>query len=364
MPSDTKSTPEARYCPNCHYPMREQADFCSECGQKYSTGRVTVWQLFKNFLGPLFDVDSRFLRTLRDIFVPGKLTTEFFKGRHRRYIHPTRIFLFMAVLHFFVLGLLLSNLRELANEYSENQKRDAHYEGFMLQLDSVSREVLQVQPGEKNVERALDTLRNRMGNIQRDSVGIIKFYPQNYNFETKKIASAEVYGMRPGPLLDKYGFEGTVPRFIAGQNLRIYTETNNFVAFMLGNLIWLVILMMPSLGLLLKLLYIRRARYFVEHLVFSFHYHAFAFLVFTVVILFNIRGINLDDSGAALDLDLTSGIPQGFIIVLLYLFFAMRRVYGQGIIKTFIKFCIVNFSYLFIFMVSLVLTLTVGALLF
>lgn len=364
MPPDLKPDAEARYCPNCHYPMRSGAVFCSECGQKYTTGRVALWQLFRAFLGALFEIDSRIFRTLRDIFVPGKLTEEYFKGRHRRYVHPTRVFLFTALLHFAVLSFLLSDLKEMITGTMEERKREAHYGSFLQEMDSLQEQVLLQYPGAKDVERALDSLRARMGDADRDSVGIIHYMPQNQSFETKKIAASEVYDMRAEPLLDKYGIEGLVPRFVAGQNLRIYTEGNNFFAFMLGNLIWLVALMMPSLGLLLKLLYIRRNRYFVEHLIFSFHYHAFAFFIFTVVFLLNIRGIQLDATGTAVDANVDKGIIEGFIIVLIYLFFAMRRVYAQGYIKTFLKFCIVNFSYLFIFTVSLVLTLAVGALLF
>lgn len=41
---------------------------------------------------------------MKALFIPGKLTTEYFKGRHVAYVPPVRIFLTLAVIHFAILG--------------------------------------------------------------------------------------------------------------------------------------------------------------------------------------------------------------------------------------------------------------------
>lgn len=154
-------------------------------------------------------------------------------------------------------------------------------------------------------------------------------------------------------------------RFQAGQFYRILREGDSFLSYLLGNLIWLVALMTPALALLLKLLYIRRRRYFVEHLVFSFHYHAFAFVVFSIAFFF--FGSDMLAAFQS-EKDVNWGVHPAHSIalalVLIYLFVAMKRVYQQGFIKTFLKFWVLNVSYLFIFTLCLTLTLVVGALLF
>ncbi len=356
----------ARYCPNCHYPMRKDAPFCSECGQKYTTGRVTVWQLLREFLGSLLNVDSQFFGTLRAILSPGKLTVEYFKGRQKRYVHPARFFLFTALVHFAILGIVLVDGKENLNEILEERKRSLHRDAFLLQLDSVKAGVDSLF-SQKIAGQALDTLRRRMGeNVTPDSTTVFYFDPTAKKFIEKSISSQDVFDQRLSELLDNYGIKGTLPRFQAGQFLRIIKEGSNFIGFMLGNLIWLVALMMPALALLLKLLYIRRKKYFVEHLVFSFHYHAFAFLAFSVAILANLNSFKFEEHDGDLNRTFTAegAISLAFFIVMGYLFIAMRRVYGQGYFKTFVKFGILNFSYLFIFLVSLVLTLVIGALLF
>lgn len=358
---------EARYCRNCHYPMPQGASFCSECGQKYTTGKQTLWELCKTMLSSVLNVDSRLWLTLRHLLVPGKLTLEFFKGRHRQYMHPVRIFLLMAVAHFAVLSLILVEVRDKTIEAQETRKLNLYRHVFWMELDSAQAQVQALFP-QPVVAQALDSLRGSLGVHEvRDSTRLFYYNPLTKKFENRNIDSHDVLMLPAAALMDKYGFKDPVVRFQVSQLLRIILkEGSNFLSFILGNLVWMVILMMPALALLLKLLYIRRRKYFVEHLVFSFHYHAFSFLAFTLAILLTPGLFRLSVEGSDLESGSSSDIwiSLAFIAVMVYLFAALWRVYQQGYVKTFIKFCVINFSYIFIFLVSLALTLVIGALLF
>jgi hypothetical protein len=57
-------------------------------------------------------------------------------------------------------------------------------------------------------------------------------------------------------------------------------------------------------------------------------------------------------------------IPLGMLGIMLYLYQAMRRFYRQGRIKTFIKFCIINFAYLTLSTFFLILTAVLTTLTF
>ena len=95
------------------------------------------------------------------------------------------------------------------------------------------------------------------------------------------------------------------------------------------------------MALVLKILYPLSRRYFVEHLLFFVHYHAFFFLILTLQILFaRLAPVVL--------------IPEPIIVLALvaasfyipvYLYIAMRRVYGQGHILTLIKYIALLISY-------------------
>jgi hypothetical protein len=137
---------------------------------------------------------------------------------------------------------------------------------------------------------------------------------------------------RPGMLTEEY-LQGRIARYI--RPLRLY----------LGASV-LFFLLLPVYALLLKLLYLRRKRLYVEHFVFALHVHAFVFALFTVVLL-------------------TGGLVSGLLVVwmMVYLFLAMRRVYGQSWLKTGVKYLALGWSYFFLVSMALGVTAVVTILL-
>jgi hypothetical protein len=352
-------------CENCKTPLRESEMYCGVCGQKYAPGRVSLWQLINEFFSSVFSLDARFFKTTLGLLIPGKLTVEFFQGKRKPYIHPVRLFLFTALFHFALLGVGLSGLEDFTAGQLENKKRTIHRIEFAAELDTIYPRLKLAYPN-RQTSLALDSLRTLTGgqHSAKDTLFILNLNLSGKSFSAIPVLAVDVFTLQAETLLDKYNIEGNANRFLTRQFIRILQKGDRFVGFLLGNLIWLVALMMPVLALLLKLLYLRRKKYLVEHLVFSFHYHAFAFVAFSIPLFFQLdalafNGGNIEPSDRNLNF-----LWVVFLVVMLYLFLAMRKVYGQGLRKTFIKFSILNFSYVFIFFVSLILTLGVGALLF
>jgi hypothetical protein len=91
-----------------------------------------------------------------------------------------------------------------------------------------------------------------------------------------------------------------------------------------------IFLLAPMTALVLKLLYFRRSRFYLEHLIFALHWHALIFVIL-LVILFN--------PWTPLDVALALCTP-------LYLLFALRHVYRQSWPRSVLKHQIVMWSYL------------------
>ena len=108
-----------------------------------------------------------------------------------------------------------------------------------------------------------------------------------------------------------------------------------------------IVLLVPIFAALLTVLY-RRRRY-VANLVFSLHLHSFAFLalIFGLVI------------------DLVAGAPAqsrpgnglAVLVIAVYSFLALRRVYGQGRFLTAVKMQLLLLGYLVALIVTMILTL-------
>ncbi|HET6725656.1 MAG TPA: DUF4286 family protein [Gammaproteobacteria bacterium] len=133
------------------------------------------------------------------------------------------------------------------------------------------------------------------------------------------------------------------PRWVQALTQKAVSVKNDprkLFSTMIGKLPTMMFLLLPLFAFFLKALYIRRKRYYVEHLIFSFHYHAVVFLAaFIFLIAYAIaERFNI--------LVVTSNILLVLWLYLtLYLIIAMRKVYAQGWIKTFIKWFMLAVSY-------------------
>lgn len=91
------------------------------------------------------------------------------------------------------------------------------------------------------------------------------------------------------------------------------------------NLSLLQFMNIVGMAVALKLLYARRKRYFVEHLVFSAHYLSFTYL-FGLVAIWPIYAVAGFEPGP---LQQSVGVA-GILVHMVYLYFAQRRFYGQS----------------------------------
>jgi RNA polymerase subunit RPABC4/transcription elongation factor Spt4 len=351
-------------CRNCGEPLPSDAKFCHLCSQKYTDGKITLREVWRDFVESVLNFDAKIFRTIGALFIPGKLTIEYFKGKHISYVPPVRIFLIMAVLHFAILGFSGFNGVKFNVVGEQSILREATYEAaFLEKLDSTQRQVNKDFNNNPTVKLALDSLRHKFKDTKLDTLnlGYLDFH-RDFTIKPTELNLAQRDIYEPVEVIfEKYNITGFLEKLQVRQSVRLITEGGSFTGFLLGKLIWMVLLMMPALALVLKLLYIRRRRYFIEHLVFSFHYHAFSFLVGGIAIAMSASGWFEDSSP---DKDLPLPVALALIAIMIYLFMAMRRVYKQGFWKTFIKFNLLNFFYIFIFTIFFTLTAIVSILLF
>jgi len=103
-----------------------------------------------------------------------------------------------------------------------------------------------------------------------------------------------------------------------------------------------LIVLLPIMAFVLKALYPLSRRYYVEHLLFFVHFHAFLFLILTLQFLIARMNATLPTPKAV---GILLIVAASFYVPV-YLFVAMRRVYGQGRLLTSLKYVALTVSYL------------------
>ena len=336
-------------CPNCEGILSTTSIYCNFCGQKQGTKRRSLYQLFKEFLDNFLNLDARIWRTLMNIFVPGKLTKEYFRGRHQSYSHPIRLFLITSIVLFSILSFKGLNFLEMDLVESDTWKKaekNVYFEEFSEVVDSVSN-VLKIEQPNAIAINVLDSLSNRLPTfLETDSLDL------TVNKEVWKLSTKDIIELKEDEVVEKYNIEGFWTQTIVRQIVKTLKNTSNFAKFIWSNLPIMLLIMMPGVAFLLKLFYFRRDYYFVEHLVFSFHLHAFFFLIVSLLML--LSGVSV------------VSVLSGFSIMgfLFYLYFAFKNFYGQGRLKTFVKLFGVFIGYLILLCFAVVLTILISALIF
>ena len=120
---------------------------------------------------------------------------------------------------------------------------------------------------------------------------------------------------------------------------------DNLADAILDNIPVALIVLLPLMAMVLKVLYPLSRRYFVEHLLFFVHFHAFFFLILILQILFARLAGLLGPEDSAIDSIKTLILVATSFYIPVYLYKAMRHVYGQRHLVTVPKYFILSVAY-------------------
>ncbi len=385
MKNDTPTPP---LCTNCNreLPVADVA-FCPHCGQKNSNGKVSMREFLGRFFEHFTHLDNKFVRTVHDLFVPGKMTEIYFRGKRKRYPHPVQ--LFFIVMFFFLIaanhysnrairigpsGQDLKEQKQSSEEFFEVIRRqanslrlrqlvdslpadfrDAHARQaidslILLSNDSTLRKYQQTMlategnnsDSSKTADKPETELWRRWPDL--DSINL-DFGNNSYNLSIPDMA-----WLTEEELVEKYKVENFLERLMMKQSIKVIHNPVALTKSYFGSFSWTILVLVGVIAAFMMLLYRRQRRYYVEHFVFMMHWHSGILLLFAVVLLLGrfVTGINVLFGLTAF----WAGIS---------LFWAMRRYYGGSIRATIWRwlafFFVYNLAFALVFVAGLLIVL-------
>jgi hypothetical protein len=94
-------------CENCDFRFEKANEFCPSCGQENHTHKLPFRYFLLEYLGSIYNFDTKVLRTLKGMFVnPGETIALFNQNKRARFVPPVRMFLFSSFLLFLMIGFL------------------------------------------------------------------------------------------------------------------------------------------------------------------------------------------------------------------------------------------------------------------
>lgn len=340
-------------CRNCRAEMPEHSLYCPKCSQKNTDGRIPILSFVLDLLENIFSLDSKLLKTSWGLFIPGKLTNEFFQGKHKSFATPSRLFLASAILFFAILSIHVQQLikdEDITGDIFGMVDKNKSKRDQIAELDNV-RGQLGGSLMDKSIKNALDSAEVKILESEIDTnIVNITLWSGNYEF-----LASDIMNLTADSMIHKYQIKGFADQVFFKQGYKLTKEPKSLLFNLIGNLTWMMLLLIPSMALIFKLLYIRRKKYYVEHLVFLFHIHAF--LLFVGVVFLIYKQI---EPGPMLDYE-TLILASIFY---LYSFVALKKVYEQGWFKTFFKSIIILFFYFIVLFFCMVIISAVSFILF
>jgi len=335
-------------CLNCGTRLRGQ--YCGTCGQRSRSRLISLWELISDAFGDIFELDSRLWKTLVPLLRrPGQLTADYLAGRRARFMPPFRTYLVLSLI-FFVVAFFdpreeLSFLFEPEPEPTVEEQAAAEERKREI-VEQLKEEA--VAAAEKaDIAHELEELAEQQGGA------VIRINGDDGDDRSCDELTSDLAAMP----------EWMKKRLTPERLQRVCERTqtaeggNALIANMIDNVPAALIVLLPIMALVLLILYPLSRHYYVEHLLFFVHFHAFFFLILTLLILFKRLG---DLVGLPEAIIVLTDVAASFYIPI-YLYVAMRKVYGQGRIVTFLKYIALVTTYIMGFAATMLGALAIAA---
>lgn len=361
-------------CNNCGSHLAEDYNYCPSCGQSNSDNNVTFSTLIKEFLDNYFGIDSKLAHSFMPfLFKPGALTNRFHEGKVKHFIHPVRLYLVMSLFYFFTISYLLSdfNLNSFNDETEMTRASiEALKDNSRLKQLSDSTRISLLEDSLINKYSSITSFNQLVDSLDSD-------YGEDFLEDFKvSLSSVKVPDRKEERYMDKMHrlsrdsriadsvfwdsltqgngeinfklFSDSDESHLQKQVRKIFQNDEGFKGFVLGNLPFMMFILIPLFGGILQLIYVRRKHLYIKHIVHALHIHSFAYLIYGIglLIIFKLIGENTFESNNYEALRAILFFAM-FVLTSTYAYISFLKVYKQHWFKTLVKFNIVGFVYVF-----------------
>lgn len=326
-----------RSCLNCNAFIHGK--YCSICGQENLEPQESLWHLIVHFFNDITHFDGKFFSSLKYIITkPGFLTSEYGRGRRMSYLNPVRFYVFTSFIFFLIVFTFFKKVEtvQLTEKAPQTLKKDSIKLNNALLLgglDSIERN--EIYKSRKEPEFTLKKLGDYKNRQEYDSLKKIG--------KTTKKWYKKILVEKQLDLQEKYGDDSEKWKADFKHELASVTPQILFLS-------------LPFFAFLLKLLYLRRKKfYYVAHVIFTLHFYIFVYI--SILLTLCIQSLAQYKYFTWLQIPaLIIGLSPFY-----YLYKAMRNFYEQGKGKTLLKFFILIIFLIFLicFFVILLLALSI-----
>src|SRR5438093_5277320 len=262
------------HCENCGAQL--QGHWCAQCGQAAVDYRRSFRYVIADVLDSFLNWDSKFFTTIALLILkPWRLTNEFLAGKRVRYVNPLRLYLLASILFFFAVNYGAKDLRFQPGKLGPKDRAELEADLKKGDLPPAAREqleaLLQESPSPSSSPHSTSPSPATTFPSPSPAPGTDK-HRQEYG----KI------GQRPFVVFDQAKSTTPFERWVearAKEKMGEHgTKMGLFIATLFSNLPYMMLCCIPLFAFVLKILYIRRHIFYIDHLIYALHIHTFVYI--------------------------------------------------------------------------------------
>jgi hypothetical protein len=332
-------------CLNCNRPLSSTDNFCPCCGQENTKHTISFGAFIHDFFSNYLSFDSRIGRsTVPFLIKPGFLTRRFNEGKRTSFVHPLRLYLIVTFVFFFLLSLFINKVVE--------ERKISLYDGKTLTMGD------DPSPEEKRkIQAALDSAQKELNErdtslVQLPDTGAIKS-SQKAGIDFMSLMRNQV--LTDDQVLDSLNMnkKSEMDRLIVHQGRKVFQKDMDvFLPYLIKNLSVMMFLLLPVFAFFLYVLFSRKEKYYISHVIHALHLHSFSFLILALLLF-----LAFFSQSASLAF-------IAFLIVTLYAFLSIKKVYQQSWWMTLLKFNILGFCYFMTLLFAVMIEVAISFALF
>lgn len=341
-------------CLNCGAVL--EGHFCHNCGQENLQMKESFGHMMRHAISDYFHFDDQFFATLKPLlFKPGKLTVEYNTGHRVSYLHPVKMYIFISVVYFLLLFQSNGGVAKIQDNETPQTKQELIESNKGIDtalktpyLPSIAKAELIKQ--KQNNNAALSKLQKNpelagksRGDSSLYSIAVTK-YP---TYEKYLAAQAKLPEAKRDGLFTRQFTKNMIYYHQKYGSVKLAKEAlNENFSHMIPKMMFLIL---PLFALILQVAFWRDKKFYVEHMIYSFHVHCFVFLLLSFMMLLQLV---IPENNIVQWLFLA-----GTLYIIWYFYRSLRVVYHRSKFRTITKMLGIGLSYFVVFVLCMMIAL-------
>jgi len=298
-------------CLNCNQEWKKGDEFCSNCSQSTVIQKVTAHNLFNDFLYYFFGLQKKLYATIIDHFIPARFAQNFIAGKRVRYYTPVQVFVLSLLTFFTLIFVVHDDSLEFIAEVSDFQERQTWQDNTLNKIDSLT-SILDVNPWYIEI-------------VKKELFYKVEDEHRSFTLLGKEVQYDDLFKFNADELTEHYELEEGFEELFFVQFQKFIQSPSKSLRYILGNGVWTIIVMILLMSIFFHFLFYRTLFNYGEHL------------------LFLITGMTRFNFASSIFLLIYWYRGNGYLLLLpfalagIYLLLEIKIFYGQGYLRSFLK---------------------------